>query len=190
MGIRRELVLIVVSGVVVVGACATPPKIRPASAARKAHDPAQAPTATWWIAADPQRIEPPILGVEFENPPQSLRQYVFCERGVRIFDFQAGRLTHSSEPLPSVGTAPDEAVLRAAFRSLFNRFGAPENRDDCAERAENVHHVEWMIEILQACWPDRKSKGLEGMTYRGIREELEHFPYGVDQLIEAEKALE
>ena len=165
------------ASLLVVG-CATPPQMQ-----LSPQTPETPGAAVWWYIRHPANLRSPIVAVEQRLSSTACRQTVFCDRGVRWFDYHRGRLKHSSPPLPGAIAETDTDVFGAVLRRVC--VGA-----SCAipdEEIAAIRSPDDLIQSLQRHWRDAQVASPEGMSYRRIDGELEHFPHGVIELKEASK---
>lgn len=153
--------------------CATPPQIR------LSRQTPQTPGATvWWYIRHPADLRSPIVAVEQRLSPTACRQTVFCDRGVRWFDYHRGRLKHSSPPLPGAIAETDVDVFRAVLRRLCVGPSCVIPDDEIAV----IGSPRDLVQALQRHWRDAQVAPPEGMSYRRVDVELEHFPHGAFEL--------
>ncbi len=197
--------------------CATAAKMRPGSADRfdgggSVGAVASGSKVSWWVIEDAQGIESPIVGIEIASAGDAvhregmgrggMRQYIFCDRGIRVFDYEGRRLVHASGPVPPHDTSPDDALLGGAWRHVFGKMRVARGEQSVAGMGQAVAGDQGLrsgmehsgrpgaiVGVLEGDWSDFRVSPPEGLTYRGIRSELEHFPHGVFELLAAEKAI-
>ncbi len=195
--------------IMLLAGCATPHVMR-----LTGQTPTRPGTTVWWIARDPANLRGPILAIEHRIDGHRSRQITLTRRGVRIFEYRAGRLIATGPPLPDTTAAADFEIVRATLRHFQRRIAAssapdesggsgkpyPRERiaaarngqqtlpplpDDCIDA---IQCIEDAAELLQRCWAPAQVDPPRGLTFRRIDAQLEHFPHGVFELDEAAKA--
>lgn len=153
--------------------CATPPKMQ-----LSPQPPEKRGEAVWWYIRHPADLRPPIVAVERWLSSTVCRQTIFCQRGVRWFDYHRGQLKHASPPLPGPGAETDASVLRAVLR----RVDAIPDDEIAAVRSPHD-----LVRALQRHRRAAQVASPEGMSYRQIDGEIEHCAHGAVELKEASK---
>lgn len=158
--------------------CASPPQIR-----LSPQSPAAPGAAVWWSIGDPAGLRSPIVAIERSISSAACRQTIFCDRGVRWFDYHEGRLEHSSPPLPGVNAETDPDVFHAVLRQVCARASIAIPDGELAA----IRSPRELAQSLERHCHDAQVASPAGMSYRQIDGELENFPHGADELSEAAK---
>lgn len=145
----------------------------------------------WWQSDDPTGARGPIVGIEHGYESGLTRQIVFCDRGVRIFEYHRQRLTSSSPPVSGPPGNPDTSVVRSALRRYSrNPAAAPGmTLPPLPEIAMSaVASTADIAALLAAHWSGIRTTPPPEMTYGRLAAELEHMAHGVSELVKASGA--
>ncbi len=167
--------------------CGLPPRMR-----LSFQSPMEPGRTVWWSASDDHDSRPPIVAIEHGYPNGRTDQIIFAEGGVRVFQYQRGRLRWWSPPLSAEAGATDIAMVRSAVRHFAgNPFAESASTLPPlpADAVAAIDSSEDISRLLREHWSGVRVKPPPNMTYTRIANELEQFRHGTWQLMQASSAM-
>jgi len=167
--------------------CGLPPRMR-----LSFQSPAESGGTVWWSANDDHDGRPPIVAIEQGYPNGRTDQIIFATGGVRVFQYQRGRLRWWSPPLSAETGATDIAMVRSAVR----HFGGNPFAESTsvlpplpADAVAAIDSPEDIARLLSEHWSGVRVKPPRNMTYGRIARELKQFRHGTWQLMQTSSAM-
>ena len=140
----------------------------------------------WWQIGTGQPPHRALVGIERRVTPDTIDQFIFCKRGVRLFRYRNAGLTHVGPPLPPPGGPTDWPVSRWVLRRLS--ASDPALPELPTPEINRVNRMDKLIDLLKTNWSGLEIRPPENMTRAQIASAVEDFPHGLTELLAASDA--
>lgn len=141
----------------------------------------------WWCVAAKDNVRDPIVGVEVATGRSRSVQWLLSDRGVRCYAYGNGRLTFVGAPL-ATNAFPDDFDQARRWLQHYLPEIAPGHRLP-VKAVAGLGGMSEVVDLLRACWRQRLIDPPAGMSFYEIAYEIESFPHGVVELLEATEAM-
>jgi len=140
----------------------------------------------WWCAVFDGDVRAPIVGIELNSSDRRTEQWLLTDRGVRRYRSEGTKVAAAAGPPLPTGALPEDLDQVRGWLTHYLPGVAPSHALP-TQAVASAGGMADIVDLLDACWPDRRIDPPAGITPYEIASETESFPHGLAELLAAFK---